>query len=108
MTALRLKHLPLIMLTLFTNLCCLAAPTAAAQGKPLKVFILAGQSNMEGHAAISTFDYIGKDPRTAPMLTEMRNSDGTPRVCENVWMSWLTGPYDGSANGEGLGKLTAG
>ena len=76
--------------------------------KPLKVFILAGQSNMEGHAAVSTFDYIGKDPLTAPILKEMRNPDGTPRVCDKVWMSYLTGPYDGSANGEGLGKLTAG
>ena len=81
---------------------------ASAEANPLKVFILAGQSNMEGHAAISTFDYIGKDPLTAPMLKEMRNPDGTPRVCDKVWMSYLTGPYDGSANGEGLGKLTAG
>ncbi len=75
---------------------------------PVKVFILAGQSNMEGHAEISTFDYIGKDPLTAPLLKEMRNPDGTPRVCDKVWMSYLTGPYDGSANGEGLGNLTAG
>jgi alpha-galactosidase len=75
---------------------------------PLKVYILSGQSNMEGHAAVSTFDYIGKDPLTAPLLKEMRNPDGTPRVCDKVWMSYLTGPYDGSANGEGLGKLTAG
>jgi len=104
----RLKKLPLTMLTLIAAVCCLSAPTVSAQGKPLKVFILAGQSNMEGHAAISTFDYIGKDPSTAPILREMRNPDGTPRVCENVWMSYLTGPYDGSANGEGLGKLTAG
>jgi hypothetical protein len=66
---------------------------------PLKVYILAGQSNMEGHAAVSTFDYIGKDPLTAPLLKEMRNPNGTPRVCDKVWMSYLTGPYDGSANG---------
>jgi hypothetical protein len=85
---------------------CAFTPTTFA--KPLKVFILAGQSNMEGHAAISTFDYIGKDPLIAPLLKEMRNPDGTPRVCDKVWMSYLTGPYDGSANGEGLGKLTAG
>jgi hypothetical protein len=78
------------------------------QSKPLKVFVLAGQSNMEGHAAVSTFDYIGRDPLTAPLLQQMRNADGTPRVCERVWMSYLTGPYDGSANGEGLGRLTAG
>jgi Carbohydrate esterase, sialic acid-specific acetylesterase len=87
-------------------LLCLLSPICYA--KPLKVFIMAGQSNMEGHAAISTFDYIGKDPKTAPILKEMRNPDGTPRVCDNVWMSYLTGPYDGSANGEGLGKLTTG
>ncbi len=76
--------------------------------RPLKVFILAGQSNMEGHAEVRTFDYIGKDPATAYLLKEMRNPDGTPRVCDNVWMSYLTGPYDGSANDEGLGKLTTG
>ena len=87
-------------------LLCVIAPFSHA--KPLKVFILAGQSNMEGHAEIRTFDYIGKDPLTAPLLKEMRNPDGTPRVCDKVWMSYLTGPYDGSANGEGLGKLTAG
>jgi hypothetical protein len=87
-------------------LLCVLSPLS--HSKPLKVFILAGQSNMEGHAAISTFDYIGKDPATAPLLKEMRNPDGTPRVCDKVWMSYLTGPYDGSANGEGVGKLTAG
>lgn len=30
-----------------------------AEAQPLKVFILAGQSNMEGHANINTFDYLG-------------------------------------------------
>ena len=39
-----------------------------AQSKPLRVFILAGQSNMEGHAKVETFDYIGDDPATAPLL----------------------------------------
>jgi alpha-galactosidase len=99
-----MKMKPTVILT--AALLCAISPASFA--KPLKVFILAGQSNMEGHAAISTFDYIGKDPRTAPILKEMRNPDGTPRVCDKVWMSYLTGPYDGSANGEGLGKLTAG
>jgi alpha-galactosidase len=94
------------MSALGVGLICGAA--IQAEAKPLKVFILAGQSNMEGHAEVSTFDYIGKDPLTAPILKDMRNPDGTPRVCDKVWMSYLTGPYDGSANGEGLGKLTAG
>lgn len=108
MTNLTQKQRLLNLLKLLALVCCCSPAIALAQGKPLKVFVLAGQSNMEGHAAISTFDYIGKDPLTAPILREMRNPDGTPRVCEQVWMSYLTGPYDGSANGEGLGKLTAG
>ena len=81
---------------------------ATVQAKPLKVFILAGQSNMEGHAKIETFDYIGDDPATAPLLKMMRGADGKPAVAEGAWISYLTGFYDGSANGEGVGKLTAG
>jgi hypothetical protein len=81
---------------------------AQAAGKPLKVYILAGQSNMEGHAKVETFDYIGDDPATAPMLKEMRGPDGKPRVCERVWISYLTGSPDRGTLGEGFGKLTAG
>jgi len=97
-----------ILTALVAGFLAIGVSIANAETKPLKVFILAGQSNMEGHAEIRTFDYIGRDPLTAPLLKEMRNPDGTPRVCDKVWMSYLTGPYDGSANGEGLGKLTAG
>ena len=80
----------------------------AANAKPLKVFILAGQSNMEGHARIETFDYIGDDPATAPLLKMMHGADGQLTVCDHTWISYFTGKYDGSANGEGTGKLTAG
>ena len=83
-----------------------AFPAIAA--KPLKVYILAGQSNMEGQAKVETFDYIGDDPATAPMLKEMRGPDGKPRVCERVWISYLTGSPDRGTLGEGFGKLTAG
>ena len=41
--------------------------------KPVKVYMLAGQSNMEGHAKVETFDYIGDDPVTVPLLTNARN-----------------------------------
>jgi hypothetical protein len=88
----------LFLLALFT--------TSSAAAKPLKIFILAGQSNMEGHAKVETFDYIGDDPATAPLLRQMRGDDGRPRVCDHVWISYLTG--NGDTNGEGLGKLTAG
>lgn len=61
------------------------------KAKPLKVFILAGQSNMEGHAKVSTFDYIGLDPKTAPLLKDMRNEDGTPKIFKDIPISYLTG-----------------
>jgi hypothetical protein len=77
-----------------------------AEAKPLKVFILAGQSNMEGPAHIATFDYIGDDPATAPLLKMMRAADGKPVVCKRVWISYLTGAND--KNVELTGKLTAG
>ncbi len=92
--------------TLLVAISALAVGQSSAA--PLKVYILAGQSNMEGHAKIETFDYLGDDPATAPLLKQMRGPDGQPAVCEKVWISYLTGPYDGSANGEGIGKLTAG
>jgi hypothetical protein len=77
-----------------------------ATAKPLKVYILAGQSNMEGHAKIETFDYMGDDPATKPLLKAMRGLDGKPRICDKVWISYYTGRKD--SNGEGFGKLTAG
>jgi len=77
-----------------------------AQQKPIRVFILAGQSNMEGHAKIETFDYIGDDPATAPLLNQMRGTDGKPTVCDGTWISYLTGA--GESNFDLAGKLTAG
>jgi hypothetical protein len=86
----------------------LLAPLSAgvsAEAKPLKVFVLAGQSNMEGHARVETFDYIGDDPATAPLLAVMRGADGRPTVCDHTWISYLTG--SGGNDGEGVGRLTA-
>jgi alpha-galactosidase len=77
--------------------------TATAATKPLRVFILAGQSNMQGHAKVSTFEHIGMDPVTQPMLAEMLNADGSPKVCERVWISSI-----GCADTEQTGRLTAG
>lgn len=73
-----------------------ACPVLAQQAKPLKVFILAGQSNMQGHAAVRTFPAIGMDPKTAPMLKDMTNDKGEPRVVDNVWICEI-----GSAREEG-------
>lgn len=91
------------ILTAFLLAALVASLPTWAAAKPLKVFILAGQSNMEGHARVSTFEHIGMDPATKPMLAEMLGLDGKPKVCERVWISSI-----GSADAEQTGKLTAG
>lgn len=95
---------------LIQTLCLLAALACthalAADKKPLKVFILAGQSNMQGHAKVSTFEHIGMDDATKPMLALMTGSDGQPKVCDRVWISALGCGKDDRE--EKTGKLTAG
>ena len=76
-----------------------------AAGGPLKVYLLVGQSNMQGHAQVRTFDHIGMDPKTAPILKAIRNADGTPKVCQNVWISSVD---PAAPEGERHGRLTAG
>ena len=93
-------------LTLALCISALALSFSDLHAQKLKVYILAGQSNMEGHAKVTTFGYIGEDPVTAPLLREMCDATGKPRVCDDVWISYLTG--SGRRNGEGFGKLTAG
>ena len=93
-----------LRLTLFLIAGVIFVPiTGHAAAKPLKVFVLCGQSNMQGHAQLRTMDVIGLDPETAPMLEAMRSADGTPRVCEKVWISSI-----GSSEEEKIGKLTTG
>ncbi len=95
-----LNRMKKVLLSLFVG--SLSGVLSAA---PLKVYILTGQSNMEGHAKISSFDHVGMDPKTAPILKEMRNSDGSPRVLDDVWISYRTGSEEMPV---GVGKLTAG
>jgi alpha-galactosidase len=84
-------------------------PNSTETTSPLKVYILAGQSNMQGHAKVSTFDSLADDPKTAPLLKQMRDKDGKPKVCDKVWISsvgCLGNAYDDLR--EQTGKLTAG
>lgn len=87
----------------------LFATTAIAADKPLKVFILAGQSNMQGHAHISTLDYLGDDPASASLLQEIRNADGSMKVHEDIWISSVGAAGDGWSDViEQKGQLRAG
>jgi len=80
----------------------LAVNLVQAQHRPLKVFVLVGQSNMQGHAHVRTLPHIGMDPETKPMLDEILDDQGQPRVVEDVWISYL------SSDGVKKGQLTTG
>ena len=92
---------------LFGAIATILATTTAFAGpakKPLKIFILAGQSNMEGHAKASTFDAMALDPLTAPLLKEMRS----PRATDKVWISYLFGNDIADSSVIKNGKLAIG
>ncbi|HXD88447.1 MAG TPA: sialate O-acetylesterase [Urbifossiella sp.] len=52
-----------------------AAARADDASKPIKVFILAGQSNMEGKAKLSLLEYQARQPATSALYKHLRNGD---------------------------------
>ena len=89
----------LISILIFTSLSIHAAT------KPLKIYMLVGQSNMQGHAAERTLEHLGMDPKTAPLLKAIRNADGTAKAQKNVWISSIEPSLE---SGEKHGQLTVG
>jgi alpha-galactosidase len=55
---------------------------------PVKVFILAGQSNMEGHAGVKTLDRLGEHPTHGYLLKKIKNDDGSFAVRDDVLVSY--------------------
>jgi hypothetical protein len=62
---------------------------------PVKVFLLAGQSNMEGHAGVKTLDQLGEHPTHGYLLKKIKNDDGSFIVRDDVLVSYCH--YQGSA-----------
>ena len=73
----------------------LAAATAIAGAKPVKVFIMAGQSNMDGQAETRTIDFLGEDQDKArAALLKTFKPDGKTLVTrDDVWIA-NPGVYD--------------
>ena len=63
------------------------SPAADAGDKaPLSIFILAGQSNMEGYGGINTLDELGADPQFAGLLRQIKRPDGSFVAHTNVFL----------------------
>jgi hypothetical protein len=77
-------------LCVFSAAFFLTCHAEAAPGKgPLKVFILAGQSNMDGQADKSTIDFIGEDsdPARAALLKVFKPDGKTLVTRDDVWVT---------------------
>ncbi|HEX4612487.1 MAG TPA: sialate O-acetylesterase [Urbifossiella sp.] len=85
-----------------TLLAALSAPVARAADPPpgpVQVFILAGQSNMEGHAVVDltgkdyndgkgTLTALFADPAKAKLVKHLKAADGTWAVRDDVWVRY--------------------
>jgi len=68
---------------------------ATAAEKPLQVFVLAGQSNMDGQADIRTIDFLGEDRNAAraELLGVFKSEAGELMTRDDVWVA-NAGVYD--------------
>lgn len=87
-----LTSVPLIAMVLLSPLTAFPADVKG----PVKVFILAGQSNMEGQAVVDlegkdyndgkgTLKFLQRDPEKAKRIKHLSNPDGTWSVRQDVW-----------------------
>jgi hypothetical protein len=62
---------------------------ATATGKPLQVFVLAGQSNMDGQADVRTLDFLGEDSNKAraELLKVFKSDAGELMTRDDVWVA---------------------
>lgn len=54
------------------------------KGKPLKIYILAGQSNMQGQSFVGTVPRMAMSPESKALHDKILDEHGKPRVHENV------------------------
>jgi len=105
------KHVVIIALAAAALLLApLAMLHAAAAPKPLKVFILAGQSNMEGQGVVKmdparndgkgTLEFLVKDPATSDRFKHLVDAKGAWVVRSDVWI-WYLGRKGGLTVGYG-------
>lgn len=94
-----MSHRPLPRLAALLVLAAALGAAGAPAAQPVKVFILAGQSNMEGQAVVDldgksynegkgTLKALLADPAKAPKLQHLRAADGKWTVRDDVWVRY--------------------
>jgi hypothetical protein len=83
-----------------------AMVAATAHAKPLKVYILAGQSNMQGYATVDTLAGMKADPTSRALHDKIVNEDGSYKEFDDVRISAVSGKVGNPVVKNG--KLTLG
>lgn len=90
-----------LLLTLFAGIVCSisAAEVRADEPTSLKVFVLIGQSNMQGHGWIpslpnrnggkGSLEFLSKNPGTAERFQHLLNTDGSWKERSDVWITYF-------------------
>ena len=87
-----------------TIACIMACvPTVYSQNKPLKVYILAGQSNMTGMVSSKTLDHVKMFPDTAKEFADLFFAF---TVAKHVKSNTIVYAKDGATVGIGAGQMS--
>jgi hypothetical protein len=65
---------------------CALSPNSFTE--PLKVFIPAGQSNMEGHGVVQSLDQSCRHPTHGHLVKKVKKADGLFVVRDDVFVSY--------------------
>jgi alpha-galactosidase len=64
---------------------------AAAETKPLKIYVLAGQSNMQGMAKVRTIERLNMTEDSKQLYQDMEMKDGLPSAVKDTYGVYFTG-----------------
>jgi len=105
MTGSREKIMRMFIQTLWTLAFAIMLPELASQvqaaEKMVKVFVLAGQSNMEDHGQVRSLDHLGEHPKHGDLLKKLKNANGSWVIRKDVTIYW-------KAKDRKMGPLTVG
>jgi len=81
----KLGSMLILMAAAVVMICGIDAYSAQAAKGPVKVFLLVGQSNMEGKAHVRTLETLIADPKTAPQYKHLKDGEEWA-VRSDVWV----------------------
>jgi hypothetical protein len=84
------------LLALSIMACFTVMSNAVAADKPLKIFILSGQSNMQGKAKVRTIERLNMTEDSKALYKDMTGKDGKPVTVKDTYAVYFTATRGGN------------